>query len=140
MIALPDIIARVSAKLASLPPNPFITPDVLNQMCQDNILELDEVEQAARPIRRIVPLWSMEDRSSAYQNLKLKEDPRITSSNSYLLSPEEAQAQILAENKGHVFTFRDLEQEPTSMEKVAFDYLSRFRIGGKFNYVEGYKK
>ena len=32
----------------------------------------------------------------------------------------------------------DLDIEPTSMDRVAFEYLHRFRPGGHFSLVEGY--
>jgi hypothetical protein len=33
---------------------------------------------------------------------------------------------------------QDLGIEPASMDKVAFDFLHRFRRGGHFTQVEGY--
>lgn len=35
-------------------------------------------------------------------------------------------------------TFKDLNIEPASMDRLAFDYLHRFRPGGHFTFVEGY--
>ena len=35
-------------------------------------------------------------------------------------------------------TFADLNMEPSSMDKYAFDFLHRFRPGGHFTQVEGY--
>ncbi len=35
-------------------------------------------------------------------------------------------------------TFADLDMVPQSLDRVAFDYLSRFRRGGHFRIVEGY--
>ena len=37
-----------------------------------------------------------------------------------------------------LMTFADLNIEPTSMERVAFDYLHRFRRGGHFRQIKGY--
>jgi hypothetical protein len=37
-----------------------------------------------------------------------------------------------------LLTFKDLGIEPTSMDKMAFDYLHRFRPGGHFTMVQGY--
>ena len=37
-----------------------------------------------------------------------------------------------------LITFKNLGIEPVSMDKVAFDYLHRFRPGGHFTKVEGY--
>lgn len=37
-----------------------------------------------------------------------------------------------------MLTMRDLDIVPQSMDKVAFDYLHRFRAGGHFTKVEGY--
>jgi NADH dehydrogenase (ubiquinone) 1 alpha subcomplex subunit 9 len=37
-----------------------------------------------------------------------------------------------------LMTFADLGIEPTTMERVAFDYLHRFRVGGHFKVVQGY--
>lgn len=50
--------------------------------------------------------------------------------------------QMLEDNVAHtnsdMLTFEDLDIEPTSMERVAFDYLHRFRLGGHFKIVKGY--
>jgi len=35
-------------------------------------------------------------------------------------------------------TMQDLEIEPTTIDKVAFEYLHRFRKGGHFTHVQGY--
>ena len=34
--------------------------------------------------------------------------------------------------------FEDLKMDPVSMDKVAFDYLHRYRPGGHFSNVQGY--
>lgn len=38
----------------------------------------------------------------------------------------------------NLLTFKDLDIEPESMDKKAFDFLHRFRPGGHFNQVTGY--
>jgi hypothetical protein len=35
-------------------------------------------------------------------------------------------------------TFKDLKIKPTPIEKVAFNYLYRFREGGHFPFAQGY--
>lgn len=37
-----------------------------------------------------------------------------------------------------LLNLKDLDIEPVSMDKMAFDYLHRFRPGGHFTMVEGY--
>jgi hypothetical protein len=37
-----------------------------------------------------------------------------------------------------LLTFKTLDIEPVSMDRVAFDYLHRFRPGGHFRHVSGY--
>jgi hypothetical protein len=38
----------------------------------------------------------------------------------------------------NAYTLQDLGVEPASMDKVAFDYLHRFRPGGHFVLAKGY--
>ena len=37
-----------------------------------------------------------------------------------------------------LLTLKDLEIEPSSLDRIAFDYLHRFRKGGHFTLVSGY--
>ena len=37
-----------------------------------------------------------------------------------------------------MLTLKDLDIEASSMDKMAFDYLHRFRPGGHFTMVQGY--
>lgn len=53
------------------------------------------------------------------------------------MSAEEYAAQPDEENK--IFTMADLGVTATPIEKVAFSYLHRFRFGGHFGRVEGYR-
>lgn len=53
------------------------------------------------------------------------------------MSAEEYAAQPDDENK--IFTMADLGVTATPIEKVAFSYLHRFRFGGHFGRVEGYR-
>jgi hypothetical protein len=41
-------------------------------------------------------------------------------------------------NNNNWLTLKDLNIEPMSMDKVAFEYLHRFRQGGHFTLAEGY--
>lgn len=45
---------------------------------------------------------------------------------------------VVARDDPSLKTFSDLGIEPASMDKVAFDYLHRFRRGGHFTMVKGY--
>jgi hypothetical protein len=45
---------------------------------------------------------------------------------------------VLPRNDQGWLGFEDLNIEPASMDKVAFEYLHRFRKGGHFVLVEGY--
>ena len=45
---------------------------------------------------------------------------------------------VVAQEGQGLLGFHDLGIKPTSMDKVAFDYLHRFRPGGHFTKVEGY--
>ena len=45
---------------------------------------------------------------------------------------------VLRSGDPGVHTFADLGMKPVSMDKVAFDYMHRFRPGGHFTQVEGY--
>ena len=47
------------------------------------------------------------------------------------------QHNVAMEDKS-LLTLADLGIEPVSMERVAFDYLGRYRVGGHFAEVEGY--
>ena len=60
-------------------------------------------------------------------------NPAITKDQLYQMSEDNIQL-----NNPELLTFQDLEIEPVSMDKVAFDYLHRFRPGGHFVLVEGY--
>jgi hypothetical protein len=62
-----------------------------------------------------------------------------------LISPvltEDMVAQATEDNverKGEQYlTLKDLKIEPSSMDKVSFDFMNRFRPGGHFVNVEGY--
>jgi NADH dehydrogenase (ubiquinone) 1 alpha subcomplex subunit 9 len=44
----------------------------------------------------------------------------------------------VARTDANLLSLSDLGIEATSMEKVAFDYLHRFRAGGHFTAVKGY--
>jgi len=41
-------------------------------------------------------------------------------------------------DKPDLLTFKDLDYEPVSLEKIAFEYLYRFRPGGHFQLASGY--
>lgn len=43
-------------------------------------------------------------------------------------------------NNPELLTFKDLDMTPVNMDRVAFDYLRRFRRGGHFIFVKGYHK
>lgn len=45
---------------------------------------------------------------------------------------------VVAHDDPTLKTFNDVGIEPASMDKVAFDYLHRFRKGGHFTMVKGY--
>jgi NADH dehydrogenase (ubiquinone) 1 alpha subcomplex subunit 9 len=55
---------------------------------------------------------------------------------------EDGVEQMLEDNVArtdpNLLTFKDLDISPVSVDKVAFDYLARFRAGGHFRLVEGY--
>lgn len=141
MVEIPEQLATVVGKVSEQFMNPYFTADAMKMMAEDNILVLDEAEQASRPIRKIVPQWSLEDRMDRFNLLKAAGDTRaVVNPTSEFLSPAEATSRIVAENKNHVFTFGDLGIETESMDRTAFDYLKRFRLGGKFQLVQGYKK
>ena len=53
------------------------------------------------------------------------------------MTPEEYAAQPDDENK--VLTMADLGVPQTAIEKVAFSYLHRYRFGGHFGRVDGYR-
>ena len=53
---------------------------------------------------------------------------------------EQMLVDVVAKNDPNLLTFADLEITPVSLDKVAFDYLNRFRRGGHFTLVEGYHK
>jgi hypothetical protein len=44
----------------------------------------------------------------------------------------------VARTDPNLLTFKDLDIEPVAVDKVAFDYLARFRAGGHFRVVAGY--
>ena len=141
MVEIPEQLAAIVGKVSEQFMNPYFTADAMKMMAEDNILVLDEAEQASRPIRKIVPQWSLEDRMDRFNLLKAAGDTRaVVNPTSEFLSPAEATSRIVEENKNHVFTFGDLDIETESMDRTAFDYLKRFRLGGKFQLVQGYKK
>jgi NADH dehydrogenase (ubiquinone) 1 alpha subcomplex subunit 9 len=45
---------------------------------------------------------------------------------------------VVHKNDDSLLTFKDLDIEPCNVDKVAFDYLSRYREGGHFSIVKGY--
>lgn len=45
---------------------------------------------------------------------------------------------VIRDNEKDWLTFSDLKMEPSSMDKVSFDFLHRFRPGGHFTIVKGY--
>lgn len=58
-----------------------------------------------------------------------------------VLTPDmvkQMQEDVVLKNDPSLLTFKDLNIEPKSMDKIAFDYLHRFRKGGHFTLVEGY--
>ena len=48
------------------------------------------------------------------------------------------QEDVIAKEGTEFLSLKDLNIEPVSMDKMAFDYLHRFRSGGHFTIVEGY--
>lgn len=45
---------------------------------------------------------------------------------------------VVLKDDASLLTLADLDVVPVSMDKVAFDYLHRFRPGGHFTVVQGY--
>ena len=48
------------------------------------------------------------------------------------------QEDVVAKPDSDLLTFKDIDIQPASMDKVAFDFLHRFRPGGHFTIVKGY--
>lgn len=48
------------------------------------------------------------------------------------------QHDIVEKKDASLLTLKDLEIEPVSLDRIAFDYLHRFRKGGHFTLVQGY--
>ena len=48
------------------------------------------------------------------------------------------QEDIVQKEDADLLTFKDLNIQPSSIDKVAFDFLHRFRPGGHFTIVKGY--
>lgn len=80
MINCPIAIANLVSKVTEQAISPFLTPDMIKQMLEDNIFR---------------------------QNTDM-------------------------------LTFENIGIEPASMDRLAFDYLHRFRPGGHFTLVKGY--
>lgn len=140
MVALPEPVAEIAGKISEQFIAPFFTSDSIKQMVEDNVLRISPEEAARKPARRIGNEWSAESRFERFAEMVANNDPRVASSSPEILSAEEAGKRIVQENKGHRFTFEDLGIEPTGMDAVAFDFLRRFRKGGKFSSIQGYKK
>lgn len=134
LVAVPNQAALLAGQLSDFFINPLFTPDHVHQLAEDNILRISEEEKAKKPKRVVTRVWSKEERMTKFEMAqKVQNHPLV-------LDAEEARKLIVAENKGHRFTFDDLNISPVSMDKTAFDFLRRFRIGGKYNMVMGYKK
>lgn len=134
LVAIPDAVGLAAGEVSDFFINPMFTPDHVYQLSEDNVLRITDEEIAKKPKRVVTRVWSQEERMKKYA---MAEE---LGQNGLVLDPEEAQLLIRAENKGHRFTFDDLNITPASMDKTAFDFLRRFRIGGKYNTVQGYKK
>ncbi len=76
----PTWLATIAGRVNEQMMNPFLTPDMINQMTENNIMH---------------------------------------------------------ENSDFL-TFNDVGVTPASMDKMAFDYMHRFRAGGHFQLVKGY--
>lgn len=48
------------------------------------------------------------------------------------------QENVVEKKNTDLLTLNDLQIEPSSMDRVAFDYLHRFRRGGHFTLAKGY--
>lgn len=58
-----------------------------------------------------------------------------------VLSPdmvEQMLTDVVAKEDPRLLGFEELDLSTTSVDKVAFDYLARFRRGGHFRLVQGY--
>lgn len=58
-----------------------------------------------------------------------------------VLSPdmvEQMLTDVVVKDDPHLLGFEELGLTTTSVDKVAFDYLARFRRGGHFRLVQGY--
>lgn len=51
---------------------------------------------------------------------------------------EEMLVDVVAKKDPSLLTLEDLDITPQSLDRLAFDYLSRFRTGGHFKLVQGY--
>lgn len=134
LVSIPNLIALAAGEASDFFINPMFTPDNVRQLAEDNVLRISEHEKAQKPKRTVTRVWTSEERTKKYAMAA------AAGQNSFVLDAAEAHKLIVAENKGHRFTFEDLNMTPASMDKTAFDFLRRFRIGGKYNMVTGYKK
>lgn len=51
---------------------------------------------------------------------------------------EQMLVDVVAKKDANLLTLQDLDVTPQSLDRLAFDYLSRFRSGGHFKLVQGY--
>lgn len=51
---------------------------------------------------------------------------------------EEMLVDVVAKKDPNLLTFSDLDVTPQSLDRLAFDWLSRFRTGGHFKLAQGY--
>ena len=79
--------------------------------------------------------------TAASKLMELAINPFNSSSIDYLVTPDmiaQMQEDVVEVPNSDMLGMKDLGVEPASMDKVAFDYLHRFRPGGHFTKVEGY--
>lgn len=95
--------------------------------------ELAEYVQDVTLIRK--PLVDIPPHVAAFAGKWIEElvNPVLTSD-----SVIELQQSIVEKKDPNLLTLKDLEIEPSSLDRIAFDYLHRFRKGGHFTLVSGY--
>lgn len=116
LVDVPFAVANLAAKFVNETISPFLTPDMIEQLQED-----------------VLP---------TKQGLTLKDfSPeaikKLTSSSVEGLEDIDLEA-IVKREATRPLTFKDLDMEPASMDKAAFDYIHRFRPGGHFTLVQGY--
>jgi NADH dehydrogenase (ubiquinone) 1 alpha subcomplex subunit 9 len=140
MVSIPAQAALAVGAVSDFLINPMFTPDDVHKLADDNVVRLSDEEKLAKPKKFVTRVWTNEERMNKANMIQEANEKQFGPRKFEILTEEEARDMIMGENKGHRFTFEDLNIEPMSMDKTAFDFLRRFRIGGKYNVVAGYKK